>query len=164
MALRRSLEHSADLTQSLLGAYRAWTGEPGGVMPSALADRLVAMGGQVVITRTTTGAGGKQEVYFVSADMPARRLEGLPATASPEDVRQALLAAIAQRARWRYRVLHRAAGAFDIYTGAGPASYVVAPGALPAAAAALLPLAGLARRPRAREAVPGAPAPAHACG
>src|SRR5256885_5553831 len=50
---------------------------------------------------TSTGAGGKQEVYFVSADMPARRLEGLPATASPEDVRQALLAAIAQRARWR---------------------------------------------------------------
>ena len=54
MALRRSLEHSADLTQSLLGAYRDSTSEPGGVMPSALADRLVAMGGQVVITRTTT--------------------------------------------------------------------------------------------------------------
>ena len=125
MALRRSLEHSADLTQSLLGAYRDSTSEPGGVMPSALADRLVAMGGQVVITRTTTGAGGKQEVYFVSADMPARRLEGLPASASPEDVRQALLAAIAQRARWRYRVLHRAAGVFDIYVVASRESYVV---------------------------------------
>src|SRR4029077_954549 len=109
MALRRSLDHSADLTQSLLGAYRDSTSEPGGVMPSALADRLVAMGGQVVITRTTTAAGARQEVYFVSADMPPRRLEGLPASASPEDVRQALLAAIAQRARWRYRVLHRAA-------------------------------------------------------
>src|SRR5207302_476766 len=84
MALRRSLEHSADLTQSLLGAYRDSTSEPGGVMPSALADRLVAMGGQVVITRTTTGAGGKQDVYYVSPDMPARRLEGLPASASPE--------------------------------------------------------------------------------
>src|SRR5207245_10493055 len=59
MALRRSLEHPADLTQSLLGAYRDSTSEPGGVMPSALADRLVAMGGQVVVTRTTTGAGGK---------------------------------------------------------------------------------------------------------
>ena len=57
MALRRSLEHSADLTQSLLGAYRDSTTEPGGVMPSALAERLVAMGGQVVITRTTTAAG-----------------------------------------------------------------------------------------------------------
>src|SRR5205823_235707 len=83
MALRRSLEHSADLTQSLLGAYRDSTAEPGGVMPSALADRLVAMGGQVVITRTTTGAGGQQEVYFVSPDMPARRLEGLRSSASP---------------------------------------------------------------------------------
>src|SRR5206468_1783844 len=77
--------------------------------------RLDAMGGQVVITRTTTGAGGKQDVYYVSPDMPARRLEGLPASASPEDVRRALLAAIARRARWRYSVLHRAAGAFDIY-------------------------------------------------
>src|SRR3989442_2878576 len=106
-------------------------------MPSALADRLVAMGGQVVITRTTTGAGGKQEVYFVSADMPARRLEGLPATASPEDVRQALLAAIAQRARWRYRVLHRAAGAVDTYAVASPESYLATLGALPAAPALL---------------------------
>jgi len=156
MALRRSLEHSADLTQSLLGAYRDSTSEPGGVMPSALADRLVAMGGQVVITRTTTGAGGKQEVYFVSADMPARRLEGLPASASPEDVRQALLVAIAQRARWRYRVLHRAAGAFDIYVVASRESYAVALGALAAVAALLFPVAGLAVARGARQAVAGA--------
>jgi len=156
MALRRSLEHSADLTQSLLGAYRDSTSEPGGVMPSALADQLVAMGGQVVITRTTTGAGGNQDVYFVSPDMPARRLEGLPASASPDDVRQALLAAIAQRARWRYRVLHRAAGAFDIYVVASRESYVVALGALAAAAALLLPAAGLAVARGARQAVAGA--------
>ena len=139
MALRRSLEHSADLTQSLLGAYRDSTSEPGGVMPSALADQLVAMGGQVVITRTTTAAGGQQQVYFVSPDMPAKRLEGLPANASPDDVRRALLAAIAQRSRWRYRVLHRSAGAFDIYVVASRESYVVALGALAAAAALLLP-------------------------
>src|SRR6266853_6437142 len=156
MALRRSLEHSADLTQSLLGAYRDSTSGPSGVMPSTLADQLVAMGGQVVITRTTTGAGGKQDVYFVSADMPARRLEGLPANASPEDVRQALLTAIAQRARWRYRVLHRAAGSFDIYVVASRESYVVALGALVAAAALLLPGAGLAVARGARQAVAGA--------
>ena len=153
MALRRSLEHSADLTQSLLGAYRDSTSEPGGVMPSALADRLVAMGGQVVITRTTTGTGGKQDVYFVSPDMPAKRLEGLPASASSDDVRRALLAAIAQRARWRYRMLHRAAGAFDIYVVASRESYVVALGALAAAAALLLPGAGLAVSRGARQAV-----------
>src|SRR5207245_1978789 len=156
MALRRSLEHSADLTQSLLGAYRDSTSEPGGVMPSALADRLVAMGGQVVITRTTTGAGGKQDVYYVSPAMPARRLEGLPASASPEDVRRALLAAIARRARWRYSVLHRAAGAFDIYVVASRESYVVALGALAAAAALLLPAAGWAVARGARQAVAGA--------
>jgi len=116
MVLRRSLEHSADVIQSLLGAYGDSTGAgPGGVMPTALADQLVGMGGQVVITRTTTSAGGMQQVYFLSPGMPARRLEGLPASASPDDVRQALLAAIAQRARWRYRVLHRAMGAFDLY-------------------------------------------------
>jgi len=156
MALRRSLEHSADLTQSLLGAYRDSTSEPGGVMPSALADQLVAMGGQVVITRTTTGASGQQDVYYVSPDMPARRLEGLPPSASPDDVRLALLAAIAQRARWRYRVLHRAAGAFDIYVVASRESYVVALGALVAAAALLLPAVGFAVARGARQAVAGA--------
>ena len=156
MALRRSLEHSADLTQSLLGAYRDSTSGPSGVMPSTLADQLVAMGGQVVITRTTTGAGGKQDVYFVSADMPARRLEGLPANASPDDVRRALLAAIAQRARWRYRVLHRAAGAFDIYVVASREPYLVALAALIAAAALLLPAVGFAVARGARQAVAGA--------
>ena len=156
MALRHSLEHSADLTQSLLGAYRDSTSGPSGVMPSTLADQLVAMGGQVVITRTTTGAGGKQDVYFVSADMPARRLEGLPANASPDDVRRALLAAIAQRARWRYRVLHRAAGAFDIYVVASREPYLVALAALIAAAALLLPAAGFAVARGARQAVAGA--------
>ena len=156
MALRRSLEQSADLTQSLLGAYRDSTSEPGGVMPSALADQLVAMGGQVVITRTTTGASGQQDVYYVSPDMPARRLEGLPPSASPDDVRLALLAAIAQRARWRYRVLHRAAGAFDIYVVASRESYVVALGALVAAAALLLPAVGFAVARGARQAVAGA--------
>src|SRR5690348_1723451 len=153
MALRRSLERSADLTQSLLGAYRDSTSEPGGVMPSALADQLVAMGGQVVITRTTTGAGGRQDVYFVSPDMPARRLEGLPASASPDDVRRALLAAIAQRARWRYRVLHRAAGAFDIYVVASREPYAIALASLAGAAAILLPLAALSARRGARRAV-----------
>src|SRR5258707_281298 len=88
MALRRSLEHSADFIQSLLGAYRDSTSAPGGVMPSALADQLVGMGGQVVITRTTTNAGGMPQVYYLSPGMPPRRLEGLPDT-SPEQARAA---------------------------------------------------------------------------
>jgi signal transduction histidine kinase len=153
MALRRSLEHSADVIQSLLGAYRDSTTEPGGVMPSALAERLVGMGGQVVITRTTTTAGGAQQVYFVSGDMPAKRLEGLPGGSSSEAVRDALLAAIAERGRWRFRALHRAAGAFDIYVVASREPYLVALGLLGAAAALLLPVAALAAVRGARQGV-----------
>ncbi len=155
-ALRRSLEHSADVIQSLLGAYGDSTQGPGGVMPAALADQLVGMGGQVVITRTTTNAGGMPQVYFLSPGMPAKRLEGLPATASPDDVRRALLAAIAARARWRYRVLHRAMGAFDIYVVASREPYLVALGALAAAAALLLPVAALSAGRAARQAVAAA--------
>src|SRR5204862_2853340 len=129
MALRRSLEHSADVIQSLLGAYRDSTSAPGGVMPSALADQLVGMGGQVVITRTTTNAGGMPQVYYLSPGMPARRLEGLP-DASPEQARAALVEAITQRERWRDRVLHRSMGELDIYAVASRDSYFVALGLL----------------------------------
>src|SRR5437773_236766 len=124
MALRRSLEHSADVIQSLLGAYRDSTSAPGGVMPSALADQLVGMGGQVVITRTTTNARGMPQVYYLSPGMPARQLEGLP-DASPEQARAALVAAITERARWRYRVLHRRMLEIDIYVVASRQSYFV---------------------------------------
>src|SRR5256885_2149744 len=109
MALRRSLDHSADVIQSLLGAYRDSTSGPGSVMPSALADQLVAMGGQVVITRTTTNAGGMPQVYYLSPGMPARRLEGVPES-SPEQARAALGSAITERARWGYPLLHRTLG------------------------------------------------------
>ncbi|MGH7710191.1 MAG: sensor histidine kinase [Gemmatimonadaceae bacterium] len=153
MALRRSLEHSADVVQSLLGAYRDSTTEPGGVMPSALAEQLVGMGSDVLITRTTTSARGMQEVYFVSPDMPAKRLEGLPASASPDDVRHTLLDAITRRARWRYRVLHRAAGSFDIYIVASRSAYLTGLGALAAAAALLLPVVALSAARGARRAV-----------
>ena len=153
MALRRSLERSADVIQSLLGAYRDSTTEPGAVMPSTLADELVGMGGQVVITRTTTTAGGQQQVYFVSADMPAKRLEGLAADASPAAIRAALLTAIAERARWRYRVLHRAAGPFDIYVIASREAYLIALALLGGVAALLLPVAALIVARGARQGV-----------
>ena len=156
MALRRSLEHSADVIQSLLGAYRDSTSAPGGVMPSALADQLVGMGGQVVITRTTTNAGGMPQVYYLSPGMPAKRLEGLPAAASPEQIRSALVAAITQKARWRYRVLHRAMGEFDLYVVANRQSYLVPLGVLIAAAVLLLPVAAFASARAARQAVDAA--------
>src|SRR5947208_15676504 len=152
MALRRSLEHSADVIQSLLGAYRDSTSAPGGVMPPALADQLVGMGGQVVNTRSARNAGGMALVFYLSPGMPARRLEGLP-DSSPEQVRAALVSAITERARWRYRVLHRAMGEFDIYVVASRQSYLVPLGVLIAAAALLLPLAAFASARGARQAV-----------
>src|SRR2546421_5975070 len=155
MALRRSLEHSADVIQSLLGAYRDSTSAPGGVMPSALADQLVGMGGQVVIPRTTMNAGGMPQVYYLSPGMPARRLEGLP-DVSPEQARAALVAAITQRARWRYRVLHRSMGEFDLYVVASRQSYLVPLGVLIAAAVLLLPVAAFASARAARQAVDAA--------
>jgi len=151
MALRRSLEHSADFIQSLLGAYRDSTSAPGAVMPSALADQLVGMGGQVVITRTTTNAGGMPQVYYLSPGMPARRLEGLPthprnrpARRCRGDHRAGALA---------LRVLHRAMGEFDIYVVASRQSYLVPLGVLVIAAALLLPLAAFASARGARQAV-----------
>jgi signal transduction histidine kinase len=151
--LRRSLEHSADVIQSLLATYADSTGGPSGVMPAALADQLLGMGGQVVITRITKNAGGMQQVFFLSPGMPARRLEGLPAAASPDEVRQVLLAAIARRARWRYRVLHRAVGPFDIYIVANRQPYLAALAALAAGAALLLPGVALLSDRGARQAV-----------
>ncbi len=159
MVLRGSLEHSADVIQSLLGAYTDSTGGPGSVMPATLAEHLLGMGGQVVITRTTRNAGGVRQVYFLSPGMPAKRLEGLPASASPDDVRQVLLAAIAERARWRYRVMHRSAGAFDIYIVASREPYGVALVGLTVAAALLLPVAALSARHGARRAVADALGP-----
>jgi len=153
MALRRSLEHSADVIQSLLGAYRDSTSAPGGVMPSALAEQLVGMGGQVVITRTTMNAGGMPQVYYLSPGMPAKRLEGLPSEASAEQMRASLVAAITERTRWRYRVLHRAMGEFDLYVVASRRTYLVPLGVLMAAAALFLPLAAFAAARGARQAV-----------
>ena len=155
-ALRRSLEHSADVIQSLLGTYADSTQGPSGVMPAALADQLLRMGGQVVITRTTTNAGGMQQVYYLSPGMPAKRLEGLPASASPGDVRQAILAAIAERARWGYRVLHRSANPFDIYIVASRDSYYYAFGILAFATLLLLPVVAVIAGRAARGAVESA--------
>jgi heavy metal sensor kinase len=159
MTLGRSLEHSADVIETLLGAYGDSTSAPGGVMPAALAEQLVGMGGRVVITRITRKAGGRREVYYVSPGMPAKRLEGLAPDASPEDVRQALLAAIAARARWRYRMLHRTVGPYDLYVVASRESYLLALAALVAAAALLLPLAAWSAARGARQAVADALGP-----
>jgi signal transduction histidine kinase len=152
-ALRRTLEHSASVIGSLLGAYTDSTRAPGSVMPAALAERLVSMGGRVLITRTTTDAGGISEVYYVSPGMGQERLEGFPASATPEQMRQILLAAITQRSRWRFDVLRHAKGPFDIYIVASRDPYLIGLAALVGAVAVLLPLAAFGAGRAARQAV-----------
>ena len=152
-ALRRTLEHSASVVGSLLEAYTDTTRGPGAVMPAALAERLVSMGGRVLITRTITDAGGMSQVYYVSPGMGQERLEGFPDTASLEQVRQILLAAIARRSRWRFDLLRHAQGPFDIYIVASRDPYLIGLAALIAAVAVLLPLAALGAGRGARQAV-----------
>ncbi len=153
VALRRTLQHSAEVIGSLLEAYTDSTPRPGGVMPATLAERLLSMGGQVLITRTTTDAGGMSQVYYVSRGMSQERLEGLPASASPEQVRQILLAAITRRSRWRFEVLQYARGRFDIYVVASRDPYLIGLAALVGTVAVLLPLAALGAGRGARQAV-----------
>ena len=153
VALQRSLQHSASVIQSLLRAYTDSTRGPGGVMPAALADRLLSMGGQVLITRTTTEPGGMAQVYYVSPGMPEKRVEDLPGSASPEQVRQILLDAITRRSRWRFAVLQRARDPFDVYVVASRDPYLIGLAALVGVVALLLPLAALSAGRGARQAV-----------
>jgi signal transduction histidine kinase len=144
--LRRSLERSTDVVESLLGLYADPEGSPTTVAPNMLADQLVGMDQTFAITRTT-GSGDSSAVYFLTPDMPAKRLEGLGEAVSPEEVRTTLLMAIAERARWRYRVLHRNAGDFDVYVAASRAPLVRALAGIAVVALGILPLAVfLARR------------------
>jgi signal transduction histidine kinase len=153
VALRRTLRHSAEVIGSLLETYTDSTRGPRGVLPATLADGLLSMGGQVLITRTTTNAGGVSQVYFVSPGMPQERLEGLPASASPEQVRQILLAAITRRSRWRFDLLQQAHGPWDIYVVASRDPYLMGLAALVGAVAVLLPLAAFGAGRGARQAV-----------
>jgi signal transduction histidine kinase len=153
VALRRTARHSAAVIGLLLEDYRDSTRGPGGVAPAALAEGLLSMGGQVLITRTTTSAGGLSQVYYVSPGMPQERLEGLPASASPEQVRRILVAAITRRSRWRFDLLQRAQGPFDIYIVASRDPYLIGLAALICAVAVLLPLAALGAGRGARQAV-----------
>jgi signal transduction histidine kinase len=151
-ALHRTMQHSAAVIAALLGTYTDSTRAPGGVMPAALAERLVSMGGRILITRTITSAG-MSEVYYVSPGMAQVRLEGLPADASPEQVRQILLATITRRSRWRFDLLQQARGPFDIYIVASRDPYLIGLAALVGAVAVLLPLAALGAGRGARQAV-----------
>jgi signal transduction histidine kinase len=162
IALRRSLEQSADGIESLLGLYVDPGAAPTTVAPAMLADQLLGMGDRFLITRTvpTGDATGGPSVYFLSPTMPAKRIEtGGEIGVTPDEVRRTLLQSIAERGRWRFHVLHRSAGEFDIYVAGSRRPYLFALLGLSLGALLLLPIAAFAARRGATRAVGRALAP-----
>lgn len=162
VAVRRGAEHSADVIESLLGLYADPAGTPTGVAPGMLADQLVGMGEPFVMTRTTRdddvgGSDSGGTVYYLSPTMPAQRLGDLSGTWTPEQVRRMMLDALAERARWRYHVLHRHVvnemRDFDMYVVASRVPHVWGFTGLLGAAVFLLPAAAVAARGGARRTV-----------
>ena len=157
VAVRRSTEHSADVIGSLLGLYADPEGTRTGVAPAMLADQLVGMGEPFVITRTTRTEGGDGTVYYLSPTMPAKQLTGLTSSSAPEEVRRLMLEALAERARWRFHVLHRHVvnemSDFDMYVVASRVPHAWGFVVLLGAAVVLLPVAAFAARTGARKTV-----------
>lgn len=151
LALRSSLEHSADVVESLLGLYA----DPGGarttVAPDMLADQLLGMGEPFLITRTMPSSDGGRTIYFLSPTMPAKEVRPWRPGATPEEVSSQLARMIAQRGRWRHHVLHRRAGEFDLFVAGSRLPYALALVGIGSAALFLLPLAAwLARQATGR--------------
>ena len=155
VALRHSLERSADLIQSLLGRYADPAGAPTRAAPAMLADQLLAMRESFAITRTMSGSAGEGTVYYLSPTSPAARL-GAVSAERPDAIRDAILRAIADRASWRTRVLERRASDFSIYVAASRDPYLLALGGLAAIAFLVLPAAAnVIRRGAAKAVVSG---------
>ena len=155
LALRRSLEHTVDVVQSLIGLYA----DPGGartpVAPAMLADRLIGMDDPFLITRTIPTAAGGSTIYFLSPTMPAKPI-ATDSAVSPDEMREKLARTVGERGRWRYRILHRRAGEFDIMVAASRRPYAAAFAALVLVASLLLPASALLARRLAARSVEGA--------
>ena len=91
--LRRSLERSADVIQSLLGRYADPQGERTNVAPAMLADQLLGTGEAFLITRAITEGQGQNTTYFLTADMPAK---AVAPGASRDEIHDRLVAAITE--------------------------------------------------------------------
>lgn len=158
VALRRSLERSADVIEALLGRYADPEGAPTTAAPAMLADQLIGMREPFAITRAIAGDAGSRTVYFLSPTMPAKRL-GTVSADRPDAIREQITQAIADRSSWRTRILQRRAGDFDIYVIASRNPYLVGLAGLVVIAGLLLPVAALAARRGAAVAVVRALAP-----
>jgi len=152
LALRRSVSHTAEVIESLLGLYADPEGERTTVAPAMLADQLTGMGSRFVITRSVPGVDGSRRVYYLTPDMPAKEIATLPASADPGLVEDEIMRAVAGR-RWQYWVLHRPAGEFEIFVAAGRGPFFAGAVAVAAVALVLLPAAAWLARRRGSEAV-----------
>jgi signal transduction histidine kinase len=161
LTLQRSLEHSADAVQSLIGLYADPTGERTTVAPAMLAEQLIGTGEPFLITRTTSadGGDGRRTIYFLSPSMPAKQVQSPEAGGSEEAVRDQLERALVERGRWRHRILQRRAGEFDIFVAGSRAPYLAAVAGLAGAALLLLPVAALFARRSTGRAVAASLAP-----
>ncbi len=145
LALDRSLKESTDVIESLLTLYADPEGEPTTVAPTMLADQLVGMNERFLITRAVATGGEERTLYYLSPTMPAKEILPPPG-ATAEQVREQLAGVITERGRWRYRILHRRTGDFDIYVAGSRSPAALATGGLAAVALMLLPAAALAAR------------------
>ena len=159
VSLGRSMGQTATVIESLLGLYAGPGGERTTVASDSLAEQLVGMGARFIITRTAPTAEGGRSVYFLSPTMPAKRIEALGPDATPEDVNAEIVRAVAERGRWRYRILRRRVGEFDIFIAGSRQPHMVALAAVAGVALLLLPLAALAARRATRRSVGTALAP-----
>ncbi len=160
--LRRSLDRSGDVVESLIGLYADPEGSPTAAAPEMLAERLVGMGGSFVITRMIEDEGTMtRRVYFLTPDMPALELTGFGDKSSADDIRARLRETVAERGGWRFHLMHRQTGDFDIFVAADRGTYLPFLGAMAAVGLLLLPVAGLAARRGARGAVTAALEPLH---
>jgi len=145
VALRRSLSQSADVIESLLTLYADPEGEPTTVAPAMLADQLVGMSQRFLITRSVPSARGGSSLYYLSPNMPAKQILPPPG-ATPEEVRAQLARVITDRSRWRFHVLHRRSGDFDIFVAGSRNTAALATVGVAAVALLLLPVAAFAAR------------------
>ncbi len=159
VSLARTLGQTATAIESLLGLYAYPGGERTTVPPDSLAEQLVGMGARFVITRTAATDEGDRSVYFLSPTMPAQRIAALGPDATPEEVNAEISRAVAERGRWRYRVLHRRAGEFDVFVAGSRQPQLVALAAIAGVALLLLPLTALLARRATTKAVATALAP-----
>jgi signal transduction histidine kinase len=145
LALRRTLNESADVIESLLTLYADPEGEPTTVAPAMLADQLVGMNQRFLITRAVATGPGDRALYYLSPNMPAQEIRPSPG-ATPGEVREQLARVITDRGRWQFRILHRRSGDFDIFVAGSRNAAALALAGLAGVALLLLPAAALAAR------------------